>query len=66
MSADNNIKRLTKHFKDVRLELKKVHWPNRRELTLFTSVVLAAIFFVGLFFWLLDTGFTGLLRFILQ
>lgn len=66
MSAGNNMKRLTKHFKEVRLELKKVHWPNRREISLFTTVVLAAIFFVGLFFWVLDVGFTGVLRLILQ
>jgi preprotein translocase subunit SecE len=66
MNAGGGIKRLAKHFKDVRQELKKVHWPNRRELTLFTTVVLAAIFFVGVFFWILDTGFAGMLRLILQ
>lgn len=65
MAANVNIKALTKHFKDVRHELKKVHWPSRRELTVFTSMVLMAIFFIGLFFWILDTGFTGMLRLIL-
>lgn len=64
MSA--NVKVLTKHIKDVRQELRKVHWPNRRELTLFTSMVLVAIFFMGLFFWILDSGFAGVLRIILQ
>jgi preprotein translocase subunit SecE len=66
MGAGSAVKKLTKHFKDVRQELKKVHWPNRRELTVFTTVVLAAIFFVGVFFWILDTGFAGMLRLILQ
>ncbi|MBS4008585.1 MAG: preprotein translocase subunit SecE [Clostridium sp.] len=61
-----NVKALTKHLKDVRQELRKVHWPNRRELTLFTSVVLMAIFFIGVFFWILDSGFAGILRIILQ
>lgn len=61
-----NAKALTKHIKDVKQELKKVHWPNRRELTLFTSIVLMAVFFIGLFFWVLDTGFAGMLRLILQ
>ncbi|MBS3898603.1 MAG: preprotein translocase subunit SecE [Dethiobacter sp.] len=61
-----NVKALTKHFKDVRQELRKVHWPNRRELTLFTSMVLMAIFFIGVFFWILDSGFAGILRIILQ
>ncbi|MBS4021502.1 MAG: preprotein translocase subunit SecE [Dethiobacter sp.] len=66
MVGEGAVKKLTKHFKDVRQELKKVHWPNRRELTLFTTVVLAAVFFVGVFFWILDTGFAGMLRLILQ
>ncbi|MBT9141188.1 MAG: Protein translocase subunit SecE [Dehalococcoidia bacterium] len=61
-----NVKVLTKHLKDVRQELRKVHWPNRRELTLFTSMVLMAIFFIGVFFWILDSGFAGVLRIILQ
>jgi preprotein translocase subunit SecE len=61
-----NAKSLTKHFKDVKQELRKVHWPNRRELTTFTTVVLFAIFTIGVFFWILDTGFTGMLQFILR
>ncbi|MBS3886683.1 MAG: preprotein translocase subunit SecE [Dethiobacter sp.] len=61
-----NVKVLTKHLKDVRQELRKVHWPNRRELSLFTSMVLMAIFFIGVFFWILDSGFAGVLRIILQ
>ena len=61
-----NVKALTKHIKDVRQELRKVHWPNRRELTLFTSMVLMAIFFIGVFLWILDSGFAGVLGIILQ
>ncbi|MCW3491068.1 preprotein translocase subunit SecE [Dethiobacter alkaliphilus] len=61
-----NVKVLTKHIKDVKQELKKVHWPSRREVTLFTSIVLMAILVIGVFFWILDTGFTGMLQFILR
>lgn len=61
-----NLKALAKHFKDVRQELKKVHWPNRKELTTFTSLVLAGIISIGVFFWLLDTGFALVLKMILQ
>ncbi|MBT9172900.1 MAG: Protein translocase subunit SecE [Syntrophomonadaceae bacterium] len=61
-----SVQMLVKQMKDVRQELKKVHWPTRRELTVFTSVVLAAVFFIGIFFWVLDTGFAGLLRLILR
>ena len=61
-----NVKALSKHIKDVRQELRKVHWPNRRELTVFTTMVLMAIFFIGVFFWILDTGFAGMLKLIIQ
>ena len=61
-----NVNALTKHVKDVKQELKKVHWPNRKEVSLFTSIVLMAIFFIGVFFWILDSGFTGMLQLILQ
>lgn len=61
-----NVKAVAKHFKDVRQELKKVHWPSKRELTLFTSIVLVAILVIGVFFWLLDSGFTTLLQLILK
>jgi len=57
---------LGKHFKDVRQELKKVHWPNRRELTVFTSVVLVAVLFIGIFFFILDYGFGSMLRLIVR
>ncbi|NLK52271.1 MAG: preprotein translocase subunit SecE [Syntrophomonadaceae bacterium] len=60
------VKGLTKYFKEVRQELKKVHWPNRRELTVYTSMVLTTVLFIGVFFWLLDAGFTELLKLILQ
>lgn len=60
------MKGLGKHFKDVRNELRKVHWPNRRELTVFTTVVLAAVFFVGVFFFFLDYGFGSMLHFIVR
>lgn len=61
-----NANMLNKHVKEVRQELKKVHWPSRRELTLFTSLVLMAIFVIGVFFWILDTGFAGMLKLIIQ
>ena len=60
------VKAITRYFKDVRQELKKVHWPNRRELYVFTSLVLLTEIFIGVFFWLLDSGFTAILKLILQ
>lgn len=60
------IQKLNKHFKDVKVEMKKVHWPTRKELLVFTVIVLVSIFFVGVFFWFLDTGFNALLRLVIR
>ncbi len=60
------IQKLNKHFKDVKVEMKKVHWPTRKELLVFTVIVLISIFSVGVFFWFLDTGFNALLRLVIR
>lgn len=59
-------KRVQRFLHDVRIELKKVNWPAKRELTVFTSVVIVVILFVGVFFWILDTGFTTALKLIVR
>ncbi|WP_083774338.1 preprotein translocase subunit SecE [Ammonifex degensii] len=47
-------------------ELKKVHWPTRREVLIYTGVVLAAVGLVTLIIWLADSIFSQILRFILK
>lgn len=42
-------------------ELKKVRWPNRKELTSYSVVVLVTIVFVTIYFWLLDIGISQLI-----
>lgn len=59
------LKRMQRYWHDIVIELKKVNWPTRRELTVFTGVVLIAIIIIGIFFWVLDTGFTAGLRIII-
>lgn len=44
------------YFISVYNELKKVHWPDRQQLTAYTGVVLVSVFFVGLIIWLFDSG----------
>lgn len=51
-------------FKDVRRELKKVNWPNRRELTTYTTVVLVAVAFVAAVIWVVDLGYQQILQLI--
>jgi preprotein translocase subunit SecE len=46
-------------------ELKKVRWPNRKELTNYTIVVMATVIFVTLYFVVLDLGITQIINLIL-
>jgi preprotein translocase subunit SecE len=39
---------------ETRKELKNVSWPNRRELTGTTLVVIVAVFFFGFYLWAVD------------
>lgn len=49
-------------FGDAWSELKKVKWPNRKEMTSYTIVVLGTVTFVTLYFWVIDLGISELLR----
>ena len=48
-------------LKEVRLELKKVDWPTRRELTTYSTVVLVTITVMGAFVFAVDYLFTKFL-----
>jgi preprotein translocase subunit SecE len=50
-------KNLSKFFKGVRSELKKVNWPNRKELINNTVVVIISVTLVTLALWALDSAF---------
>jgi preprotein translocase subunit SecE len=52
------IKRL---YRGVISELKKVHWPTKKEITTYTVVVMVAVAIVGTGIWLADLGI-GYLR----
>lgn len=47
---------IKEYFKGVKLEMKKVVWPTKKELGSFTVVVLAACAAFALVFWAVDTG----------
>ncbi len=59
-------KRLGKFLHEVRIELKKVHWPTKREFSLFTGIVISVVLVVGVFFWLLDTAFLSILQLVIR
>nr|WP_197998002.1 MULTISPECIES: preprotein translocase subunit SecE [Paenibacillus] len=43
-------------FSESWAELKKVRWPNRKELTNYTLIVLGTVVVMTLFFWVIDIG----------
>ena len=57
--------RTTQFYGDVRGEIKRVSWPGRDEVTGTTIVVIAAVFFFGIYFgvvdYILGLGLEGLL-----
>ena len=57
--------RIGRFFKGVWSELKKVHWPTRREVVTYTGVVLTAVAIVAAMIWVVDMVFSFLLSFIL-
>ncbi len=46
-------------------ELKKVHWPNRKELTTYSIVVVAAVLFVSGIIWIFDFILSNIMGFII-
>ena len=50
----NRIESARTYIRGVMNELKKVHWPNRRETAIYTSVVVVSVVFVGVLIWVFD------------
>ena len=59
-------KRIVKFFRDCKGELKKIVWPTPRAVFKSTVVVLITMVVLGLFVFLLDTGFMNLLGLVMN
>lgn len=57
---------VSKFFKDIRNEMRKVIWPTREELMTNTSVVLIVSLVTALFIGIVDFGFSLLVRWIVE
>jgi len=53
--------RIGKFFRQVRAELKKVNWPNREELTSYTTVVIITVIALIAFIGVIDLLLTQLI-----
>ena len=58
--------RVIKFFRDCKGELKKIVWPTPKSVFKSTGVVLVTIVILGLFVFLLDTGFMNLLGLVMD
>jgi preprotein translocase subunit SecE len=54
---------ISRFFRSVSAELKKVNWPNRKELTTYTIVVIATVLVVALIISIWDWSLTFLFKF---
>lgn len=51
-----------KFLRGVWAELKKVHWPDRKTVMVYTSVVLASVFIIAFAIWIVDSMLTFILN----
>lgn len=59
-------KRITKWYKELKSEAKKIVWPSRKQLINNTLIVLVVIVVSSIVIGLLDTMFVKLLEFVLS
>jgi len=52
----------SKFFRGVWAELKKVHWPDKKQIAIYTSVVLISVFIIAFVIWIVDSGLTFILN----
>ncbi len=48
-------------LREVRVEVRKVSWPTRKETVASTAVVLVAVFFIAIYLGLVDLGLSRLI-----
>jgi preprotein translocase subunit SecE len=53
------------YLKGVRIEMKKVIWPTKKETVSYTTVVILTCAVFALGFWLIDTGVLAALKAVL-
>ncbi|MCL6476819.1 MAG: preprotein translocase subunit SecE [Peptococcaceae bacterium] len=61
-STVSRFEQVKQYFRGVYGELKKVHWPTRREIITYTMVVLVAVIIVGILIGVFDTLMSTVLK----
>jgi preprotein translocase subunit SecE len=58
--------RLRKFLREVKAEIKKVAWPNKKELQAYTGVVFITVAIMSVVIWGMDTVLSGLLKLVIR
>jgi preprotein translocase subunit SecE len=59
MEKTNVATSLINYLKDAKIELTKVSWPSRKEITRYSVLVVVSVVAVAIFFGALDVGLTA-------
>ncbi len=57
---------MKRFLREVKAELKKVSWPDKKELSAYTGVVFISVVVAALVIWVMDTGFAESLKVLLK
>ena len=60
------IDRVVLFFREVKVEIKKISWPQRKETIASTSIVIIIVFIIGIFLGIVDIGLARLVKLILS
>ena len=60
------MEKLKKFFREIRMEIKKIHWPSKEELWGATGVVVIILIVTGFYFAFLDLGFSALMKLVFR
>jgi preprotein translocase subunit SecE len=63
---DNIFTKVAQFLREVKVELKKVTWPSRKQTIGSTAVVIALVMIISLFLGVVDFGISNLIRIVLQ
>ena len=63
---DNIFNKTAQFLREVKVELKKVTWPSRKQTIGSTAVVIALVMLISLFLGVVDFGISSLIRIVLQ
>ena len=66
LPGKNFIDKWLQYLREVKIELKKVTWPTRKQTIGSTAVVIVLVVIISFFLGIVDIGLSGLIRVVLQ